>query len=73
MPQTRSAVQDALSVPVKPRTSDSQTAPVLRLPRMYCAVLATGLMRQAMKYQAAFSNVKDGVTDLSRISVPVES
>ena len=47
------------------------TVPLPRSPTTYCAVLLSGSIRQAIKYQPPLTREKGGSTDSSRIKEPV--
>ena len=66
-------MQERFSSPVKVKTSDAHTVPLSRSPTTYCAVLLSGSIRQAIKYQPPFTREKGGVTVSSRIREPVSS
>ena len=64
-------MQERFSSPVKESTSDAHTVPLPRSPTTYCAVLLSGSIRQAIKYQPPLTREKGGSTDSSRIKEPV--
>ena len=65
-------MQERFSSPDMVSAEDFHTVPAALSPTTYQAFLVFGSITAAMKYHLAFSNEKDGVTEVSSIREPEE-